>query len=404
MRESGTASRPQAQSLPRTVFVLGAVSLLMDTSSELIHSLLPVFVVGVLGASALQLGLIEGVAEATAAFTRLFSGALSDRLARRKPLILLGYGFAALTKPLFPLASGAGTVLVARFLDRIGKGLRGAPRDALIADVTPSGLRGRAYGFRQALDTAGAVAGPLLAVVLVPLFAGDLRSVLWCAVPPALFAVLLLAVGIEESARAAGHRRSGLWLPLHRRDLTQLPASFWAVLALASLGHLARGSEAFLLLRLVDLGLSAGLVPLGLVAMNLVYSAAAWPCGVLADRFDRQALLALAFALLALAALLLALAQSLAFAFAGILLFGLHMAASQGLLAALVADAAPTPLRGTAFGLYHLLTGVALLAAGLSAGLLWDSGGPALTFAVSALLALLPAAGFGIGGWPKPSR
>jgi MFS family permease len=374
----------------------------MDTSSELIHSLLPVFVVGVLGASALQLGLIEGVAEATAAFTRLVSGAFSDRLARRKPLILLGYGFAALTKPLFPLASGPGTVLLARFLDRIGKGIRGAPRDALIADVTPLGLRGRAYGFRQALDTAGAVAGPLLAVALVPLFAGDLRSVLWCAVPPALLAVLLVAVGIEEPARAAAHRQTALGLPLQRRDLAQLPASFWAVLALASLGHLARGGEAFLLLRLADLGLGAGLVPLGLVAMNLVYSAAAWPCGVLADRLDRRRLLALAFALLALAALLLALAQSLACAFAGILLFGLHMAASQGLLAALVADAAPAELRGTAFGLYHLFTGVALLAAGLTAGLLWDHGGPALTFAFAALLALLAAAGFGVGRWPKP--
>jgi len=386
-----TAGRPVA--LPRTVLVLGAVSFLMDTSSEAIHSLLPVFLVGVLGAGALALGLIEGVAEATAALTRLVSGALSDALGRRKPLVLLGYGFAALTKPLFPLATGPGTVLLARFLDRIGKGIRGAPRDALIADVTPPGLRGRAYGLRQALDTAGAVAGPLFATALFGLFAGDIRTVLWFAVPPALLAVLLLAVGVREPPRPV--RGGGaVRLPLRRRDLARLPASVWSVLALAGLGTLARFGEAFLLLRLADLGLAAGLVPLGLVAMNLVYTAAALPFGVLADRHDRRRLLALAFALLVLADLVLALALDPFAGFAGIALFGLHMAASQGLLAALVADAAPAELRGTAFGIWHLVTGLALLLASLLAGLLWDLAGAPAAFLASAALAAAAAAGF----------
>lgn len=394
MREiDDTAGRPVA--LPRTVLVLGAVSFLMDTSSEAIHSLLPVFLVGVLGAGALALGLIEGVAEATAALTRLVSGALSDALGRRKPLVLLGYGFAALTKPLFPLATGPGTVLLARFLDRIGKGIRGAPRDALIADVTPPGLRGRAYGLRQALDTAGAVAGPLFATALFGLFAGDIRTVLWFAVPPALLAVLLLAVGVREPPRSPGPcTPPALRLPLRRRDFARLPASVWSVLALAGLGTLARFGEAFLLLRLADLGLAAGLVPLGLVAMNLVYTAAALPFGVLADRHDRRRLLALAFALLVLADLVLALAPDPFAGFAGIALFGLHMAASQGLLAALVADAAPAELRGTAFGIWHLVTGLALLLASLLAGLLWDLAGAPAAFLASAALAAAAAAGF----------
>ena len=391
MRRKSPATASRAPALPRPVFVLGAVSFLMDTSSELIHSLLPIFLVGVLGASALQLGLIEGLAEATASLTRPLSGALSDAIGRRKPLLLAGYGFAALTKPLFPLATGPLTVFAARFLDRLGKGIRGAPRDALIADLTPPGLRGRAYGLRQALDTAGALTGPLLAVALVPLFAGDLRAVLWFAVPPAAAAVLLLALGLEEPARPSTAPGAALRLSLRRQDLARLPATLWMVLAVASLGHLARASEAFLLLRLADLGLAAGLVPLGLVAMNLTYTTAAWPFGILADRFDRRLLLALALILLAGGGLLLALARSLGVAFAGILLYGLHMAASQGLLAALVADAAPAALRGTAFGLYHLTTGLALLIAGLLAGLLWDLGGALATFAVSALLATLAA-------------
>lgn len=385
--------KPAAAALPRTVWILGLVSFLMDSSSELIHALLPVFLVSVLGASALQLGLVEGIAEATAAITRLFSGALSDMIARRRPLVLLGYGLAAATKPLFPLADSVGTVLLARFLDRIGKGVRGAPRDALIADVTPPGLRGRAYGLRQALDTAGAVAGPLLAFALVTLWTGDLRSVLWFAVPPALLAVLLLALGIREPARrrptAAGFRR-----PLRQAALVRLPGHFWAVLGLATAGTLARFGEAFLLLRLADLGLAAGLVPLGLVAMNLVYTAAAFPFGILADRHDRRRLLALAFALLVLADLVLALANHPLAGFAGIALFGLHMAASQGLLAALIADAAPADLRGTAFGIWHLVTGLALLLASLFAGLLWDLAGPPAAFALSAVLAAVAAGGF----------
>lgn len=379
--------------LPRTVWVLGCVSLLMDTSSEAIHSLLPVFVVSVLGGGALALGLIEGVAEATVAVTRLVSGAVSDAFGRRRPLVLLGYGLAAASKPLFPLADSLGTVLLARFLDRIGKGVRGAPRDALIADVTPPGLRGRAYGLRQALDTAGAVAGPLLAAALFGLLAGDVRGVFWFAVLPAVTAVAVLAVGVREPPRPASPR-SGPRLPLRLRDLARLPAAFWSALLFAGLGTLARFGEGFLLLRLADLGLAAGFVPLGLVVVNLVYAAAAYPFGVLADRHDRRRLLALAFALLVLADLFLALAGELPAGFAGIALFGLHMAAGQGLLAAFVADAAPADLRGTAFGIWHLVTGLALLTASLLAGLLWDVAGAPAAFALSALLAAVAAGGF----------
>ncbi|GBD45012.1 Inner membrane transport protein YajR [bacterium HR40] len=387
--------------LPRSVWMLGLVSLFMDSSSELIHALLPLFLVSVLGVGALELGLVEGIAEATASFGKLASGALSDAFARRKPLVLLGYGLAAATKPLFPLADSVGTVLLARFLDRVGKGIRGAPRDALIADVTPVGLRGRAFGLRQALDTVGAVAGPLAAFALLGLFAEDIRAVLWFAVLPAVVAVAVLAFGVEERPRPRSPV-GGFRLPLQRTDLARLPAAFWMVLGVGSLGTLARFGEAFLLLRLADLGLAAASVPLGLVAMNLVYTAAAFPFGILADRHDRRRLLASAFLLLVLADLLLAMAATPVAAFLGIALFGLHLAASQGLLAAVVADAAPEDLRGTAFGLWHLATGVALLMASLIAGFLWDVGGAPAAFSASAVLAALASLAF--PRLPIPSR
>jgi len=376
--------------VPAGIWALGFVSLFMDTSSEMIHALLPVFLVTTLGASAVSVGLIEGVAEATASIAKLFSGALSDWLGRRKPLVLLGYGLAAFTKPLFPLASSVGTVLLARVVDRIGKGIRGAPRDALIADLTPESARGASYGLRQALDTVGAVAGPLLAILLMLLLAGDVRAVFWVAVVPAFVSLALVAFGVED--RRAPEAPAQARAPLRREDLGRLGSAYWAVLAAAAVASLARFSEAFLVLRGQDLGLAAAFAPLPLVAMNLAYAAASYPAGALSDRLGRGALLAAGFAVLAASDVVLGLAHGRGGLFAGVLLWGLHLGLTQGMLAAMVADAAPAPVRGTAFGLFHLVSGVALLFASAGAGLLWERFGPRGTFLAGAALAALALA------------
>src|SRR4051812_131833 len=361
--------------IPRTVWALGFVSLFMDVSSEMIHGLLPLFLTAGLGASVATVGLIDGIAEATASISKIFSGWVSDRIGRRKPLILIGYGLAALTKPLFPLAGSAATVLGARFADRIGKGLRGAPRDALIADVTPAALRGRAFGLRQAMDTAGAFAGPLVAVGLMLLLAGDMRAVFWFATVPAALAVICVLAGVEDAPAAPGEPR----VPIRLADLRSLGRPFWAVTGIGMVFTLARFSEAFLILRASGEGLALALAPLVLVAMNGVYALGAYPAGALADRMPARTLLLCGLAILIAADACLA-AGGLAWAFAGILLWGAHMALTQGLLAKLVADCAPDRLRGSAFGLFNLASGVAMLAASVLAGLLWDRLGPAATF------------------------
>ena len=381
----GDAGPRGLRAVPRGVWALGFVSLFMDVSSEMIHALLPVFLVTSLGASAVSVGLIEGVAESTASIAKLFSGALSDWLGRRKPLVLLGYGLAAFTKPLFPLANSVGTVLLARFVDRIGKGIRGAPRDALIADLTPENARGASYGLRQALDTGGAVAGPLLATFLMLLFAGEIRTVFWVAVAPAFVSFALVAIGVED--RRAPEVPSQARAPLRREELRRLGAAYWYVLAAAAVASLARFSEAFLVLRGQSLGLSAALAPLPLVAMNLSYAAVSYPVGALSDRIGRGALLAGGFAVLAASDAVLALASGSAGLYAGVLLWGLHLGLTQGMLAAMVADAAPAPVRGTAFGLFHLVSGLALLLASAAAGFLWASFGPRGTFLAGAALA-----------------
>ena len=388
MSSQPPASPPVRRSLPRTVVALGLVSLLMDTSSEMIHALLPVFLVGTLGASVAAVGLIEGVAEATASVAKLFSGVISDWFGRRKLLVLLGYGMAAATKPLFPLAGSMGTVLAARFLDRIGKGIRGAPRDALIADITPADQRGAAYGLRQAMDSVGAVAGPLLAIVLMLALMDDVRLVFWIAVLPALAAVVMIVVAVREPAdqpRPPGRRP----FPLQRTELARLPASYWRTLGIVAVFTLARFSEAFLVLRAKDAGLSIAWVPLVIIVMNLVYAGGAYPLGVLADRMDRGRLLAFGIALLVGADVVLALAPSWPAVLVGAGLWGLHMAATQGLLSAIIADAAPADLKGSAFGLFNLSQGLALLIASALAGLIWTTIGPAATFLTGAAFALL---------------
>lgn len=373
--------------IPRSIWVLGLVSLFMDVSSEMIHGLLPLYLVGVLGASALAVGWIEGIAEATASITKLFSGTLSDWLGRRKPLALGGYALAALAKPIFPLAPTLGWVITARFLDRIGKGIRGAPRDALVAELAPPELRGASFGLRQSLDTVGAFAGPLLAVACMAVLHDDFRRVFWIAVLPAFVAVALLAFGVSEpdSPAADGRPRA----PLHVRELRRLGPRYAGVLAITALLALARFGEAFLILRAGSVGLRATLGPLVLVGMNLVYSLSSYPAGVLSDRVDRTTLLALACAVLIASECVLAASSGLVGAALGVGLFGLHLGLSQGLLAALVADAAPPDLHGTAFGLFHLVTGLTLLAASPFAGWLWDARGPGAPFVAGAAFAAL---------------
>lgn len=378
------------KNLPRGIWMLGFVSLFMDISSEMIHAVLPLFVVGSLGASAALLGLFEGIAEATAQISKLFSGVLSDRWRSRKVLALLGYGMAAAVKPLFPLATSLTAVFAARFADRVGKGIRGAPRDALVADIAPPDLRGAAFGLRQSLDTVGAFAGPLIAVALMSLLMFDLRAVMWAACVPALFAVAILFFAVKEPARpAAGPRKPGLDLA----TAAALSRSFWIVTALGGAMMMARFSEAFLVLKASEAGLAAAYVPLVLVVMSQVYSLSSYPAGVLSDRVGRRGLLAAGLVVLVVADLVLALGGGIAPMLLGVALWGLHMGLTQGLLSTLVADTAPQDLRGTAFGVFNLVSGLALLLGSVLAGLLWDAMGPAATFLAGAGFAVLTLLG-----------
>ncbi len=371
------------RSLPRAVWALGLTSLLMDTSSELIHGLLPVFLVVTLGASATALGVVEGIAEATAQITRVFSGWLSDVLGRRKALTVAGYGLAAVTKPLFPLANSIALVLLARFLDRIGKGIRGAPRDALVADLTPADQRGAAFGLRQSLDTVGATLGPAAAIALMYLFNDDIRSVLWFAVIPAVLAVIVLMVGVKEPA----HKEAKARAPLHAKDIKQLGSAYWLVTVAGAVFTLARFSEAFLVIRATDQGLALAWAPAVIGVMSLVFAASAYPAGRLQDRIGARPLLLCGLLVLIAADLALAFGSTLIAIFLGIGLWGLHMGLTQGVLAALISATAPDRLRGTAFGLFGLVTGLAALVASVLAGLLWDRIGAPATFLAGAAFA-----------------
>ncbi|WP_286164389.1 MFS transporter [Azoarcus sp. DN11] len=370
--------------LPVAIWMLGFVSLLMDVSSELIHSLLPVFLVTSLGAGALAVGLIEGAAEATALIVKVFSGALSDYWGKRKPLAVFGYGLGALSKPLFALATSSGLVLAARLIDRVGKGIRGAPRDALVADIAPPEMRGAAFGLRQSLDTIGAFLGPLLAMGLMLLWANDFRAVFWVAIIPGFLSVALLLFGVREPERPAG---TPVLNPIRRENLRLLPHAYWRVVGIGALFALARFSEAFLVLRALDAGLPVAWTPLVLVGMNVVYSLTAYPFGRLADGMSHARLLALGLVVLIAADLALARGADWPWLAAGIALWGLHMGMSQGLLATMIADTAPAPLRGTAYGVFNLVSGVGLLLASALAGLLWEQFGAAWTFVAGAALA-----------------
>jgi MFS family permease len=390
-RARSLSSPERLRALPASIWALGFGSLLMDASSELVHSLLPIFMTSVLGASMVTIGFVEGIAEATASITKLFSGVISDHVGKRKGLLVFGYGLSALTKPVFPLATSVTWVFVGRFIDRIGKGIRGAPRDALIADVTPAALRGAAYGLRQSLDSVGAFVGPLLAVVMMGTFAGDIRAVLWTAAVPACLAVALLALAVREPERA--HGEAGERARLTAREVRELPPRYWWVVGLSAVFTLARFSEAFLVLRAQNVGLAIRYVPSVMIVMNVVYAASAYPAGVAADRFSPQRLLIVGILLLAGSDLLLALATTPAHVFFGTACWGLHMGLSQGLLSKLVADTAPARLRGTGFGIFNLVGGGALLMASVIAGVLWSTLGPSATFLAGAGFSLLAGIG-----------
>jgi MFS family permease len=375
--------------LPGGIWALGLVSLFMDISSEMIHGLLPVFLTSALGASSEMVGLIEGIGEATASISKLFSGWASDRLGKRKVLTVIGYGLGAVSKPLFALATTSSLVLTARFSDRVGKGIRGAPRDAMIGDMVPSTLRGAAYGLRQALDSVGAFAGPLLAMVLMATLHDDFRLIFWLALIPGLASVLILLVAVREPPRQAGASEA----PLKFNELKTLSAAYWIVVGIGAVLTLARFSEAFLILRAQSAGLPLALAPAVLVVMNVVYSISAFPLGALSDKIDRKLMLAIGFVTLIVSDLVLARATDLATVMTGVALWGLHMGMTQGLLAALVANAAPPNLRATSFGIFNFVSGVALLLANLIAGLLWETVGPYATFMAGAAFTVIGLVG-----------
>jgi MFS family permease len=377
--------------IPRGIWALGFVSMFMDISSEMVHSLLPLFLVSVLGVDAVELGVLEGVSEAVVLVTKMASGTLSDWLGKRKVIALAGYGLAAITKPAFPLAQSFRVVFAARLVDRVGKGVRGAPRDALVADLTTPDIRGASYGLRQSLDTVGAIAGPLLATLLMLVSAGAFRFVFWIAVVPGLVSVAVMAIFVREPRRATMVKADRPVLQLW--ELAGLPAMFWRVVAIGAMFTVARFSEAFLILRAGDVGLATDYVPLILVVMNLVYTASAYPAGRISDRVDRRRVLAAGAFILVLSDLVLAHWADFTGLIIGVVLWGLHMGLSQGLLAALIADAAPAHQRGTAFGLFNLISGIALLTASLLAGELWQIISPAATFYGGALFAALAFAG-----------
>ena len=389
--------------IPGGVWTLGFVSLLMDVSSEMIHALLPIYLVTVLGTSMVTVGFIEGIAEATASIVKIFSGTLSDWLGKRKLLVALGYGLAAFTKPIFPLASTVGWFIAARFIDRIGKGIRGAPRDALIADIAPAHLRGASFGLRQSLDTAGAFLGPALAIVLMWLTADRFSIVFWVAVIPAFIAFGLILFAVREPERPPDLRQ--VRSPLSVDELRRLGSAYWTVVALAAIFTLGRFSEAFLVLRSQSVGLPITLVPLVMVVMNVVYALSAYPAGKLSDKINRMTVFVIGLGFLIAADLVLALSTGLIGVTAGVILWGLHMGFTQGLLATLVADASPAELRGTAFGVFNLLSGIALLAASVIAGALWDFAGPKATFFAGAVFTSLALVGlWSIAGWAAPGR
>jgi MFS family permease len=389
--ESTSVHTRSRQKIPGSIWALGLVSLFMDISSELVHSLLPLFMTTVLGVTMTSVGVVEGIAEATALVSKIFSGTLSDYLGKRKLLTLIGYGGAALTKPLFPLANSLGLVVTARFIDRVGKGIRGAPRDALIGDLAPPEIRGACFGLRQSLDTVGAFVGPLLAILFMWLFASNIRSALWIAVIPAFISVALLAWGVQEpaSTRPKKEARS----PIRLEEIRKIGSAYWQLVGVSAVLTLARFSEAFLILKAQSTGMRLALVPTVMVVMNIVYSLSAYPVGILSDRIERKRLLPAGIGFLVAADVVLALADNFWLLALGVSLWGLHLGFTQGVFATMVTDTTPAQLRGTAYGVYNLVCGLAMLLASVIAGALWDGFGAAATFFTGSVFAAFSLVG-----------
>jgi MFS family permease len=383
--------------IPSGIWVLGFVSMLMDISSEMIHSLLPMFMVTILGTSVLTVGIIEGLAEATALIIKVFSGILSDYLGKKKEIVLFGYSLSALTKPLFALATSISWVFAARILDRLGKGIRGAPRDALVADLAPKNLLGASFGLRQSLDTLGAVLGPILAFSFMMIFVGNFRAVFALAIIPGIIAVVLIVFGVRESQEPSNFKPIN---PLLFKNLKLLSRSYWWVCTIGTIITLARFSEAFLVLRAMQGGISLTLVPLFLAIMNIMYACSAYPFGKLADKMSHTKLLILGLIALSLADLILASSAHWSYLLTGVCLWGLHMGLTQGLLAAMVADSAPSNLRGTAYGFFNLLSGLGMLLASTVAGFVWEKISSSGTFYLGALFCFVAILGLAL--WKKP--
>lgn len=371
--------------IPRTVWVLGFVSLLMDISSEMIHALLPLFMAGTLGASAIWIGLVEGIGEGTALIAKVFSGVVADRFGHKKRLVFAGYFLGVISKPVFALAGSMPVVLAARFFDRIGKGLRGAPRDAIVADVTDESIRGAAYGLRQSLDAAGAFVGPLLATLLLLLWTEELRSIFWIALIPGAACLALILFGVEDNVTPTVNTKHIAWKDL---KIVMTPA-FVQLVILGTLFSLARFSNAFIVLRAADIGIEHAWIPMTVVLMNIAFSLSSYPFGKLADKLNPMKLLALGMVLLALANLLFAYAANYRILATGIVLFGMHLGATQGIFSTIISEIAPSEVRATAFGIFNFFSGLALLASGLVAGSLWEYMGAQYCFGGGVVFALI---------------
>ncbi len=373
-----------APGLTRNVWALGITSLLTDVSSEMIVPVLPLFITGVLHASVASLGVIEGVAESTASLLRLSSGWLSDRIGRRKPFLVLGYGISGVAKTAFALARTWPAVLALRFADRVGKGLRNPPRDALLADSVAPAWRGRAFGMHRALDTLGAGVGPLVAYALLARWPDGFRRIFLVSGVPAVMSLIVLGLFVRAPRRAAGGPLRGLHL-----EFRALPGAVKRFLLADGIFQLGNSSMAFVMLRARDGGTPAAAVPLVYLLYNLVYAALSVPVGALSDRLGRRPFLVAAYLLYALAYGLLAWSGAPALVIAAMAVYGVHSALVEVSQRSLLADLVVAERRGTAYGIYHTVVGLALLPASVGAGMLWDRFGARVTFGADAALALL---------------
>ncbi len=378
-------SKKRLKNIHRNVWILGLVSLFTDFGTKAIQSILPLFLVSVLGANVSIIGLIEGIAESTASILKLFSGALSDYWGRRKELAILGYGLSTAIIPLFALANSPLWVLVARFGDRLGKGIRVAPRNALVADVTPIEQRGAAYGLRQTLDTIGAFSGPLVATIILLISGQNFRLVFWVALVSGIISVCLLVKGIRETP-SSKEKRSKL---IQWDTFQQLGRNYWVLVLAATLFNLGHFSDAFLLLKAQHIGIANAWIPLSMIVMNFSYMLSAYPLGLLSDRMGRKQLLVVAFWLFSLVYLGFAWVQQPQQIWGLFALYGVYLGMSQGILLALVADVTPSELRGTGFGVINLVIGIILLPANLLAGFVWETANPQIPFLLGSFLAIL---------------